>query len=162
MKLEKKQISINDKIIELIAKTKTYDEQLAKLSVTVNQLAKVIALQKEEALNLKEEIKKEKLDTLNTVKKLIEEVERQLNNIPNIKNNNDFDDKDLDFLANKIKEKLNPKKESILKKFFKILKRIEESNYSILFLLLVIAVIIYLKFDKFKLLISYLKIKIFG
>ena len=162
MKLEKKQISINDKIIELIAKTKTYDEQLAKLSVTVNQLAKVIALQKEEALNLKEEIKKEKLDTLNTVKKLIEEVERQLNNIPNIKNNNDFDDKDLDFLANKIKEKLNPKKESILKKFFKILKRIEESNYSILFFLLVIAVIIYLKFDKFKLLISYLKIKIFG
>jgi len=163
MKLEKKQVDIKDKVIELVAKSKKNDENLAKISVTLNQFAKVSAFQKEEILSLKEEIKKESLNTLNIVKKLINEIEKQPSSAVAVANTNFFDDKDLDFLVSKIKEKLSTKKESKIKEFFNKLKeKFELLDYVVITISIILVITVYFNFDKIKLMIFYLKKSVVG
>lgn len=163
MKLEKKQVDIKDKVIELVAKSKKNDENLAKISVTLNQFAKVSAFQKEEILSLKEEIKKESLNTLNIVKKLINEIEKQPSSAVAAANTNFFDDKDLDFLVSKIKEKLSTKKESKIKEFFNKLKeKFELLDYVVITISIILVITVYFNFDKIKLMIFYLKKSVVG
>jgi len=104
MKLNIKKEGIEDKLIKNSTQIKEINEKLLKLTATIEQIAKILVKQKTKIAEIETNLQNSKVKNLETIDKLIDAVK---NEIKETKREEKIEAIDIDFITQKVIEKLD-------------------------------------------------------
>jgi len=145
MKLNIVKKDIKDAVVENSLKISDLNENVKKLAVSIESMAKVLAKQKEEIAEVKKETLQIAMKNNNEIRNIVLNIQNEFKNFEseaanNNSNNNNYDIIDFEFLAQEVAKRLNVQQNR--KKVANIEKNEKKSFFDIKFILTMLFLII--------------------